>query len=94
MSLPGRDVTIFKVQDKIKACLQKCEIWSKRLGRGEYDSFSALEEFLRSSGELIDDELVQLFQNHITILQDTIKNIFQSLMKVRDGFGILAVIHL
>jgi hypothetical protein len=39
LSLQGRDVTIIRVQDKIKAFLQKCELWSKWLGRGKYDSF-------------------------------------------------------
>uniref|UniRef100_A0A8C7WYZ7 DUF4371 domain-containing protein n=1 Tax=Oryzias sinensis TaxID=183150 RepID=A0A8C7WYZ7_9TELE len=46
VALQGKTVTIFNVQDKIKATRLKMELWCGRLNRREFDSFPTLADFL------------------------------------------------
>uniref|UniRef100_A0A3P9KVF1 BED-type domain-containing protein n=1 Tax=Oryzias latipes TaxID=8090 RepID=A0A3P9KVF1_ORYLA len=46
VALQGKTVTIFNVQDKIKATRLKMELWCGRLDRREFDSFPTLADFL------------------------------------------------
>uniref|UniRef100_A0A3P9LKJ5 DUF4371 domain-containing protein n=1 Tax=Oryzias latipes TaxID=8090 RepID=A0A3P9LKJ5_ORYLA len=46
VALQGKTVTIFNVQDKIKATRLQMELWCGRLDRREFDSFPTLADFL------------------------------------------------
>uniref|UniRef100_A0A8C7WRS1 Zinc finger BED domain-containing protein 5 n=1 Tax=Oryzias sinensis TaxID=183150 RepID=A0A8C7WRS1_9TELE len=57
VALQGKTVTIFNVQDKIKATCLKMELWCGRLDRREL-SFPTLADFLLAAGEDVDGSTV------------------------------------
>uniref|UniRef100_K7G8T9 DUF4371 domain-containing protein n=1 Tax=Pelodiscus sinensis TaxID=13735 RepID=K7G8T9_PELSI len=46
LSLQGKAVTHFQVQDKMEAMIKKLELWSSQIDQSNYDSFSNFSDFL------------------------------------------------
>uniref|UniRef100_A0A3B3H5E5 DUF4371 domain-containing protein n=1 Tax=Oryzias latipes TaxID=8090 RepID=A0A3B3H5E5_ORYLA len=65
VALQGKTVTIFNVQDKIKATRLKMELWCGRLDRREFDSFPTLADFLLAAGEDVDGSTAASFKQHL-----------------------------
>lgn len=76
LSLQGKKITIFGVQDKIAAFLEKSKLWCKRLDRRQFDNFETLHDFIESSEEEIDYELLNTFKEHIQMLSQNIQRYF------------------
>lgn len=76
LSLQGRNISIFTVEDKISGLITKTELWCTRLDRREYDSFPTLDDVLASSEEGINDELLGTFKTHVQMMQQNLKKYF------------------
>ena len=78
LALQGKAVTVFNVQDKIKAARLKMELWCGRLDRQEYDSFPTLAGFLLTTEEQLDGDTVAAFKEHLQGLHSHWEDISQS----------------
>lgn len=58
-------VTIFNVQDKIKATRLKMRLWCGCLNRREFDSFLTLVDFLLAAGDEVDGSTVASFKQRL-----------------------------
>ena len=91
MALQGKTVTIFNVQDKIKATRMKMELWHGRLDRGEFNSFPTLADFLLNAGEDMDRSTVASFKQHLQDLHSQLGIYFPELDTsfewIRNPFG-------
>uniref|UniRef100_A0A671URU5 DUF4371 domain-containing protein n=1 Tax=Sparus aurata TaxID=8175 RepID=A0A671URU5_SPAAU len=89
--LQGKTVTMFNVQDKIKATRMKMELWCGRLDRGEFDSFPTLADFLLTAGEDMDRSTVASFKQHLQDLHSQLGIYFPELDTsfewIRNPFG-------
>ena len=65
LSLQGKSVTIFKVEDKVEAMIMKLDLWSERLQSGVFESFPTLCDFLGTSEKNISEEIRNLFIQHL-----------------------------
>lgn len=57
LSLQGRTVTIFKVEDKVEAMIMKLDLWSERLQSGVFESFPTHCDFLAASDDDLSEEI-------------------------------------
>uniref|UniRef100_A0A3P9JCN2 DUF4371 domain-containing protein n=1 Tax=Oryzias latipes TaxID=8090 RepID=A0A3P9JCN2_ORYLA len=91
VALQGKTVTIFNVQDKIKATRLKMESWCGRLDRREFDSFPTLTDFLLAAGEDVDGSTVASFKQHLQDLHLQLEIYFPGLDAsfdwIRNPFG-------
>uniref|UniRef100_A0A3P9IWW1 DUF4371 domain-containing protein n=1 Tax=Oryzias latipes TaxID=8090 RepID=A0A3P9IWW1_ORYLA len=91
VALQGKTVTIFNVQDKIKATRLKMELWRGRLNRREFDSFPTLADFLLAAGEDVDGSTVASFKQHLQDLHSQLGIYFPELDAsfdwIRNPFG-------
>ena len=76
MSLQGRSVTIFKVEDKVEAMIMKLDLWSERLQSGVLESFPTLCDFLATSADNISEEIRSLFIQHLQVLKISFRDYF------------------
>jgi len=65
LALQGKAVTVFNVQDKIKAARLKMELLCVRLDRQEFDCFPTLADFLLAADEELDGGTVAAFKEHL-----------------------------
>ena len=79
LALQGKAVTVFNVQDKIKAARLKMELWCGRLDRQEYDSFPTLAGFLLTTEEQLDGDTVAAFKEHLQGLHSHLGRYFLEL---------------
>uniref|UniRef100_A0A3P9KG16 BED-type domain-containing protein n=1 Tax=Oryzias latipes TaxID=8090 RepID=A0A3P9KG16_ORYLA len=79
VALQGKTVTIFNVQDKIKATRLKMELWCDRLDRREFDSFPTFADFLLAAGEDVDGSTVASFKQHLQDLHSQLGIYFPEL---------------
>uniref|UniRef100_A0A3P9HF94 DUF4371 domain-containing protein n=1 Tax=Oryzias latipes TaxID=8090 RepID=A0A3P9HF94_ORYLA len=91
VALQGETVTIFNVQDKIKATRLKMELWCGHLDRREFDSFPTLVDFLLAAGEDVDGSTVASFKQHLQDLHSQLGIYFPELDAsfdwIRNPFG-------
>lgn len=76
LALQGKAVTVFNVQDKIKAARFKIEIWCAHLDRKEFDCFPTLAEFLLTAEEELDGDTVAAFKEHLQGLHSELGRYF------------------
>ena len=76
LSLQGREVTVFKVDDGISALCKKLTLWCERIRRREFESFPTLSEFLETNHSHIDDGTFDLFRTHSTNLSEQLREYF------------------
>ena len=57
LSLQGKFLTTFKVEDKVEAIIMKLDLWSERLQSGVFESFPTLRDFLGTSEEYFSEEM-------------------------------------
>lgn len=81
LSLQGKEISLFHVQDKVNAAIAKLNLWQKRVGNGEVDSFPSLHEFITSSATKIDADTLKCITQHLESLQEGLKNYFPDLNK-------------
>ncbi|GLV39536.1 hypothetical protein CBL_20440 [Carabus blaptoides fortunei] len=94
LSLQGKGISMFHVKDKVNATMAKLNLWQKRVGNGEVDSFPTLYEFITSSTDQIDADTLKCITQHLENLQVGLKNYFPDLNKniewIRYPFNINA----
>ena len=73
MSLQGRAVTVFTVEDKVEAMIKKLDLWSERLKRGVFESFPTLNDFLAASDDDLTQEVRNLFIQHMQSLKNSLR---------------------
>ncbi|KAJ4924513.1 hypothetical protein JOQ06_003469 [Pogonophryne albipinna] len=91
LALQGKAVTVFNVQDKIKAARLKMELWCVRLDRQEFDCFPTLADFLLAADEELDGGTVAAFKEHLQGLHFQLGRYFPELDAgfewIRNPFG-------
>ena len=91
LALQGTAVTIFTVQDKIKAARTKLELWCARLARLEFDNFPTLADFLLTADEDLDTDTITAFKEHLRGLHSQLDRYFPELGTdfewIRNPFG-------
>ncbi|KAL1488389.1 hypothetical protein ABEB36_014863 [Hypothenemus hampei] len=81
LSLQGKEISLFHVQDKVNATIAKLHLWKKRIVNGEVDSFPSLHDFITSSDEKIDADTLKSITQLLDSLQEGLKNYFPDLNK-------------
>ncbi|XP_071056563.1 zinc finger BED domain-containing protein 5-like [Onthophagus taurus] len=92
LSLQGKDISLFYVQDKVNATIEKLKLWKTRVNNGELDSFPSLHEFVIKSSDKIDTDVLKCLTEHLDGLQEGLKNYFPDLTTnfkwIRQPFNI------
>lgn len=76
LSLQGKNVDVFKVEDKISAVVKKYQIWASRMENESLTKFSTLKQFLESSEESLPDQIKINVAEHLRSLATTFKEYF------------------
>lgn len=91
LALQGAAVTIFTVQDKIKAARTKLQLWCTRLDRSEFDNFPTLADFILTADEIVDTDTITAFKEHLRGLHSQLERYFPELETdfewIRNPFG-------
>lgn len=91
LALQGETVTIFTVQDKIKAARIKMDLWCTRLDRLEFDNFPTLADFLLTADEVLGNDTIAAFKEHLRGLHTHLGRYFPELDVdlewIRNPFG-------
>lgn len=74
--LQGPDTDIFVVEEKVEALIQKLKLWSDRMLKASYSSFTLLQEFLQTSEEELPSDVKELISEHLTGLTQAMRNYF------------------
>ena len=69
LSLQGKFLTTFKVENKVEAMIMKLDLGSERLQSGVFESFPTFCDFLLTSEENISEEIRNLFIQHLLDLK-------------------------
>ncbi|XP_028314934.1 zinc finger BED domain-containing protein 5 [Gouania willdenowi] len=81
LSLQGKSVTVFQVQNKIEASIKKFELWDRRVAQNNYESFDSLCDFLRTEEERIPSVVASSISAHLQGLGTQLRSYFPSLNK-------------
>nr|XP_034997000.1 zinc finger BED domain-containing protein 5-like [Zootoca vivipara] len=76
LSLQGKNVDMFKVEDKISAMVKKCQIWASRIENKSLTNFSTLKQFLESSEESLPEQIKINVAEHLRSLATTFREYF------------------
>lgn len=91
LALQGKSVTVFTVQDKVKAARMKVELWCTRLDRGEFDNFPTLADFLVTADQVLGGDTIAAFKEHLRGLHMQLGRYFPELDMdfewIRNPFG-------
>ncbi|XP_071053483.1 zinc finger BED domain-containing protein 5-like [Onthophagus taurus] len=79
LSLQGKDISLFHVQDEVNATIEKLKLWKTRVNNGELDSSPSLHEFVIKSFDKIDTDVLKCLTEHLDGLQEGLKNYFPDL---------------
>ena len=90
LSLQGKTITIFQVQDKVECLIVKLELWSGHFQSSMFESFPTLSDFLTISQTKLSDELKSIFIEHLQNLKNSLRDYFPVLdpsdMWIRNPF--------
>jgi hypothetical protein len=65
LSMQGKVISVFHVQDKVSVMITKLELWGECLSHGELDSFPSLHDFVVKSGEDLNANMLQTIKKHL-----------------------------
>ncbi|CAM5077750.1 unnamed protein product, partial [Eretmochelys imbricata] len=69
LSLQGKLISIFNVQDKVSAMVAKLKLWHKHLSHRELDSFPSLHDLVINLTNELDSDVLQTMKQHLESLQ-------------------------
>lgn len=73
LSLQGKDVHKFYVQDKIEATIKKLERWSSKVKDSCFDAFPLLNDFLETYGIKVNEETATAMKEHLEALASSFR---------------------
>ncbi|XP_049845410.1 uncharacterized protein LOC126298137 [Schistocerca gregaria] len=76
LSLQGKGVYNFYVQDKMEASIKKLGRWSSKVKESSFDAFPLLNDFLESYGIRVNEETVAAMKEHLEALASSVKYLF------------------
>ncbi|XP_050801384.1 zinc finger BED domain-containing protein 5-like [Gopherus flavomarginatus] len=76
LSLQGKLISIFHVQDKVTAMVAKLKLWHKCLSRRELDSFPSLHDLVINLTNEFDSDVLQTTKQHLESLQKDLHKYF------------------
>ncbi|XP_065279750.1 zinc finger BED domain-containing protein 5-like [Emys orbicularis] len=76
LSLQGKLISIFHVQDKVSGMVAKLKQWHKRLSRHELDSFPSLHDLVINSTNELDSDELQPMKQHLESFQKDLRKYF------------------
>lgn len=76
LSLQGKNVDMFKVEDKISAMVKKCQLWAARIENESFTNFPNLKQFLESTEESLPDPIKINAAEHLRSLATTFRIYF------------------
>uniref|UniRef100_A0A8C3T3X3 DUF4371 domain-containing protein n=1 Tax=Chelydra serpentina TaxID=8475 RepID=A0A8C3T3X3_CHESE len=79
LSLQGKLMSIFHVQDKVSAMVAKLKLWHKRLSHRELDSCPSLHDLVINSTNELDSDVLQTMKQHLESLQKDLRKYFPEL---------------
>ncbi|KAK7901480.1 hypothetical protein WMY93_018249 [Mugilogobius chulae] len=79
LSLQGKAVTVFQVQNKIEATIQKFELWDKRMAQDNCEAFESLFEFLHSEEKMMPSAVANAIRAHLQALGRQLRKYFPAL---------------
>ncbi len=92
LSLQGKQVSVFHVQDKVSAMIAKLKLWHRRLSCGELESFPCLHELVINSKEDLDSDVLETMKQHVEGLHQGLRDYFPeqdgSFEWIRDPFNV------
>ena len=83
LSLQGKTATMFHVHSKIEATIRKLELWDRRVGKNNYESFDNLCDFVTKEKKQIPASVAGAIREHLKTLK----------MKLREYFPVLSEQH-
>ena len=83
LSLQGKTATMFHVHSKIEATIRKLELWDRRVGKNNYESFDNLCDFVTKEKKQIPASVAGAIREHLKTLK----------MKLREYFHVLSEQH-
>ncbi|CAM5077528.1 unnamed protein product [Eretmochelys imbricata] len=69
LSLQGKLISIFNVQDKVSTMVAKLKLWHKHLSHRELDSFPSLHDLVINLTNELDSDVLQTMKQHLESLQ-------------------------
>lgn len=76
LSLQGKLVSVFHVQDKVSAMIAKLRLWHRRLNCGEFDAFPSLHELVINSELNLNTTVLESMKQHVDGLQQGLRQYF------------------
>lgn len=73
MSLQGKDIHKFYVQDKIEATVKKITRWGTKVDENNFDSFSTMHDFMESHDVTMDEETATAVKEHLSSLVSNLR---------------------
>ncbi|XP_057184698.1 zinc finger BED domain-containing protein 5 [Triplophysa rosa] len=79
LSLQGKSVTAFQVQNKIEATIKKLDIWARRICKSHAELFENLSHFLTEEATSLPASVKKLIEEHLQGLKSQLRDYFPSL---------------
>ncbi|CAL9694137.1 unnamed protein product [Knipowitschia caucasica] len=76
LSLQGKTVTVFQVQNKIDATIKKFEMWDRRVGQNNFESLDSLSDLLGSEESEIPRSVASAVSAHLQALGTQLRKYF------------------
>lgn len=73
LTLQGKDVHKFYVQDKIEANIKKLERWANKVEQSCFGAFPLLNDFLETSGLKVGEEITFAIKDHLRALATNLR---------------------
>lgn len=78
LSLQGKSVTAFQVQNKIEATIKKLNLWTRQICRSKSESFENLSHFLTEEAMSLPASVTKLIEEHLQGLKSQLHDYFPS----------------
>lgn len=78
LSLQGKSVTAFQVQNKIEATIKKLDIWASRIRKSNSESFENLSHLLTEEAVSLPTLVKKLIEEHLQGLKSQLRDYFPS----------------
>lgn len=73
LTLQGKDVNKFLVQDKVEAMVIKLQRWASKVEHGSFDTFPILHDFLETNEVKIDETTATTIKDHLKSLASNLR---------------------
>ncbi len=73
LTLQGKDIHKFLVQDKIEAMIIKLQRWAQKVEKNSFDVFPVLHDFLETNEVKIDETTAATIKDHLTSLASNLR---------------------